>query len=71
MSWRLERADLVAATVLGVLACSVGTGLGLAAADVRAKNGPRSGPLRMIPYGSSSEIPSNQRDRVRFHGPGQ
>jgi hypothetical protein len=70
MSWRVQRADLVAAIILGVLACSVGTGLGLAAADVRAKNGPRSGPLRMIPYGSY-EIPSNQRDRVRFHGPGQ
>jgi hypothetical protein len=70
MSWRVQQADLVAAIILGVLACSLGTGLGLAAADVRAKNGPRSGPLRMIPYGSS-EIPLNQRDRIRFHGPGQ
>jgi hypothetical protein len=69
MPWRVQRADLVAATVLGVLACSIGAALGLAAADVRAKNGPRSGPLRMILH-SSDEIPSNQRDRVRFHGPG-
>jgi hypothetical protein len=42
----------------------------LTAADVRAKNGPRSGPLRMIPSGST-EIPSNQRDRIRFRGPGE
>jgi hypothetical protein len=70
MSWRVQQADLVAATVLGVLACSVGTALGLVAADVRAKTGPRSGPLRMIPSGST-EIPSNQRDRIRFRGPGE
>ncbi|HEX4681048.1 MAG TPA: hypothetical protein VH210_17730 [Gaiellaceae bacterium] len=69
MPWRVQRADLVAATVLGVLACSIGTALGLAAADVRAKNGPQSGPLRMILPGGSNEIPSMQRDRVRFRGP--
>lgn len=68
MPWRLQRADLVAATVLGVLACGVGTALGLAAADVRAKDGPQSGPLRMILRGSN-EAPSLQRDRVRLQRP--
>jgi hypothetical protein len=66
MPLRVQRADLVAATVLGALACAIGTALGLAAADVRAKSGPQSGPLRMILHGSSNEIPSIQRDRVRF-----
>jgi hypothetical protein len=66
MRWRVQRADLVAATVLGALACSVGTALGLAAADVRAKNGPPSGPLRMILRGGGNEVPSIQRDRVRL-----
>jgi hypothetical protein len=65
MAWRVQRADLVAATVLGALACSIGTAVGLAAADVRAKNGPQSGPLRMILRGSN-ETPSIQRDRVRL-----
>jgi hypothetical protein len=65
MRWRLQRADLVAATVIAALACGVGTALGLAAANVRAKNGPQSGPLRMILHGSN-EIPSIQRDRVRL-----
>lgn len=65
MPWRVQRADLVAATVLGALACSVGTALGLTAADVRAKNGPQSGPLRMILRGGN-EVPSIQRDRVRL-----
>jgi hypothetical protein len=65
MRWRVQRADLVAATVLAVLACGVGTALGLAAADVRAKNGPQSGPLRMILRGGN-EVPSIQRDRVRL-----
>jgi hypothetical protein len=68
MDWRLQRADLIAATVLGALACSVGTAVGLAAADVRAKNGPASGPLRMILPGNNNnnEVPSIQRDRVRL-----
>ena len=65
MPWRVERADLIAATVLGALACAVGTAVGLAAADVRAKNGPKSGPLRMI-LPASNEAPSIQRDRVRL-----
>jgi hypothetical protein len=65
MSWHLQRADLIAATVLAALAASLGTGLGLAAANVRAKDGPQSGPLRMILRGSN-EIPSIQRDRVRL-----
>ena len=62
---RLQRADLIAATILGALACSLGTGLGLAAANVRGKDGPQSGPLRMILRGSN-EVPSIQRDRVRL-----
>jgi hypothetical protein len=62
---RLQRADLIAATILGALACSVGTGLGLAAANVRGNDGARSGPLRMILRGSN-EVPSIQRDRVRL-----
>jgi hypothetical protein len=66
MLWRVQRADLIAATVLGALACSVGTAVGLAAADVRAKNGPPSGPLRMILPGNNNEVPSIQRDRVRL-----
>jgi hypothetical protein len=65
---RFQRADVVAAAVLVALAGSVGTGLGLAAANVRAKDGPQSGPLRVILRGSN-EIPSIQRDRVRFHRP--
>ena len=69
MPWHVQRADLVAATVLGALACSIGTALGLAAADVRAKNGPQSGPLRMILRGSN-EFPSIQRDRVRLQRDG-
>jgi hypothetical protein len=65
MRWHVQRADLIAATVLGALACAVGTAVGLAAADVRAKNGPQSGPLRMILPGGN-EAPSIQRDRVRL-----
>lgn len=67
MGWHLQRADLVAAAVLVVLACSIGTVLGLAAADVRGgKNGPQSGPLRIILRGGGNEVPSIQRDRVRL-----
>lgn len=65
MRWNVQRADLIAATVLGVLACSIGTAVGLAAADVRAKNGSPSGPLRMI-LPAGNETPSIQRDRVRL-----
>jgi hypothetical protein len=68
MRRRLQRADVIAAAVLMTLAGSVGTGLGLAAANVRAKNGPRSAPLRVILRGSN-EVPSIQRDRVRFQRP--
>lgn len=66
MRWHVQRADLIAATVLATLACGVGTGLGFAAANVRAKDGPQSGPLRMILRGSN-EVPSIQRDRIRLH----
>jgi hypothetical protein len=63
-----QRADVIAAVVLLALAGSVGTGLGLASANVRAKSGPPSGPLRVILRGSN-EVPSLQRDRVHFHRP--
>jgi hypothetical protein len=69
MRWQVQRADLIAASLLGALACSLGTGLGLAAANVRGKDGPQSGPLRMILHGGnvgSNESPSIQRDRVRL-----
>jgi hypothetical protein len=65
MPWHVQPADLIAATVLGALACGVGTAVGLASADVRAKNGPKSGPLRIILPGGN-EVPSIQRDRVRL-----
>jgi hypothetical protein len=65
-SW--QRADVIAAVVLLALAGSVGTGLGIASANVRAKSGPPSGPLRVILRGSN-EVPSLQRDRVHFHRP--
>jgi hypothetical protein len=65
MPWHAQRADLIAAAVLGALACAVGTAVGLASADVRAKNGPTSGPLRMI-LPAGNEAPSIQRDRVRL-----
>jgi hypothetical protein len=68
MNWRLQRADLIAATVLVTLAGGIGTAVGLAAADVRAKNGQPSGPLRMI-LGGGNEVPSIQRDRVRLQRP--
>ncbi len=65
MRWHVQRADLVATAVLVALSAGVGTGLGLAAADVRGKNGPQSGPLRMILRGGN-EVPSIQRDRIRL-----
>ena len=65
MRLHVQRADLIAATVLGALACSIGTAVGLAAADVRAKNGSPSGPLRMI-LPAGNETPSIQRDRIRL-----
>jgi hypothetical protein len=66
MLWRVQRADLIAGTVLGALACTVGTAVGLAAANVRAKNGPQSGPLRMILPAGNETPPSIQRDRIRL-----
>lgn len=68
MRVHVQRADLIAAIVLVAFACTVGTGLGLAAADVRAQQGPQTGPLRMILHGSN-EVPSIQRDRVRLQRP--
>lgn len=65
MPWQPQRVDVIAAAVLVTLAGTVGTGLGLAAANVRAKNGPRSAPLRMILRGGD-DLPSIQRDRYRL-----
>lgn len=65
MTWRVQRADVIAAIVLGALACTVGTAVGLAAANVRAENGPQSGPLRMI-LPAGNDTPSIQRDRIRL-----
>ncbi len=76
MRSHLQRADLIAASILAVLACGIGTVLGLAAADVRAKNGPQSGPLRMILRGGnevrrSSATASGSSTRTRHPaGPG-
>jgi hypothetical protein len=65
MPWQLQRADVIAVTVLVTLAGTVGTGLGIAASTVRAKNGPRSAPLRIILPGAGNDLPSIQRDRYR------
>ena len=65
MPWQPQRVDVIAAAVLVTLAGTVGTGLGLAAANVRAKNGPRSAPLRKILRGGD-DLPSIQRDRYRL-----
>lgn len=63
-----QRADVIAAVVLLAIAGGVGTGLGLASANVRAKGGPPAGPLRVIIRGSN-DVPSLQRDRVHFQRP--
>jgi hypothetical protein len=68
MKRQWQRADVIATVVLLALAGSVGTGLGLASANVRAKSGPPAGPLRVILRGSN-EVPSLQRDRVHFRRP--
>jgi hypothetical protein len=61
----LQRADIVAFSILGVLVSGVGTGIGVAAAHVRDGGGGRSAPLRVMLPGSN-DMPSLQRDRVRF-----
>jgi hypothetical protein len=65
MRWQLQRADVIATTVLVALAGAAGTGLGFAAADLRAKNGRQPAPLRLILRGSDP-LPSIQRDRYHF-----
>lgn len=61
----VERADIVAGVILACFVGATGTGLGLAAAHVRAGGGDQSGPLRMILRGGN-DVPSIQRDRVRL-----
>jgi hypothetical protein len=63
---RLQRADIAAGAILACLIGGAGTGLGLAAAQVRESGGNQSGPLRMILRGGN-DVPSIQRDRVRLH----
>ena len=66
MFQRFQRADVIAAAVIAALAGGVGTGLGLAAANVRAKDGPRPGPLRVFPgYNNNDEVPVIPHDRFR------
>ena len=62
----LQRADVVALAILGVLVSGVGTGIGVAAAHVRDEGSARPAPLRVIVPGSS-DMPSLQRDRVRLN----
>ena len=65
MRLSLQRADVVAFAILGLLVSAVGTGIGVAAAHVRDGGGARPAPLRAILPGSS-DVPSLQRDRVRL-----
>lgn len=69
MRRRPQPADIAALLVLAVLVGLVGTGLGVAAAHVRASGSQQHGPLRIIlrPSGHAvNETPSLQRDRVRL-----
>jgi hypothetical protein len=71
MRRRLHGADIVAIVVLALLVAGLGSGLGVAAAHIRSSGSSQHGPLRVIlrpdSRGSSNDIPSLQRDRVRFH----
>ncbi len=70
MRKRIQAADVVAVLILLVFVAVVGTGAGMAAAHVRSGSQPKSGPLKIILRGgggsNSNEVPSIQRDRVRF-----
>jgi hypothetical protein len=71
MRMRIQAADAVAVLILVVFVAIVGTGAGMAAAHVRSGSAPKSGPLRMILRGNSTDsndVPSIQRDRVHFRG---
>jgi hypothetical protein len=65
---RLHAADVAAILILGVFVGVFGTGLGVAAAHVRATSSPKDAPLRTI-LRPAADTPSLQRDRVRFHLP--
>ena len=67
---RLQAADAAAILILGIFVGLFGTGLGVAAAHVRSTESPERAPLRSILH-PSNEIPSIQRDRVRFKAPPQ
>jgi hypothetical protein len=68
MRSRLQAADVAAILILMVFVGVLGTGLGVAAAHVRASSPPERGPLRII-LRPSNDVPSIQRDRVRLHRP--
>jgi hypothetical protein len=63
----LHRADLVAFAILAILVSVVGTGIGVAAAHVRASGGggTRPAPLRAM-FPNAAEVPSLQRDRAHL-----
>ena len=63
---RLQAADVMAILILAVFVGVFGTGLGVAAAHVRSTSSPKQAPLRLI-LRPSTDTPSLQRDRVRFH----
>ena len=64
----MQAADAAAILILGVFVGLFGTGLGVAAAHVRSTESPERAPLGSIIH-PGDEIPSIQRDRVRFQGP--
>ena len=66
MRLRLRGADLVAFAILTVFVAVVGTGLGVAAARVRASDSARHGPAAGDPPTAGNDVPSIQRDRIRL-----
>ena len=66
---RTQAADVAAILILTVFVALVGTGLGLAAAHMRAASSSQRAPLRVILRPTGADTPSIQRDRVRFHAP--
>ncbi len=63
---RLQAADVAAILILAVFVGVFGTGLGVAAAHVRSTSSPQRAPLGAIIH-PGADVPSLQRDRVRFH----
>ena len=65
MRLRARKADVIAVAILTVLVGIVGSGLGVAAARVRATDRTQPAPLRVI-FRGGNDVPSIQRDRVRL-----